>query len=544
MYMSENKTEVKARIMPAEDGSIKVVFFSAPTSPPLLGAKAASGAKNAPVEDVTVAESGAEAPLDESILKQDPAAEEATAAETVDSDRAKATFAAHKPRANAVFWSKFERPTDPPPAHTEDAPALEPVAKVATAVKPAAAGGETLPSIKEFPEEEPAPAGDADVNVSTKEFPEKEPAPAGLVEWKTPSPLRKIERKGESNLVDRSKKTTKNLTPTGRVDPNRFAALLGTDVDEEDIADVGSGNAFDDKEDVAGVGSGAPPSSTTPSGAGEETEPTSTRSGLRFGGTFCSTSKLLCVFLTVAIGLGCSAFALSSYGSGGVSDLIESVFVPDAASISVLDLSNTTPAVPASTPALMPHLDDRRLNVEDKDDDDAGDDDAEDDDAEDDDKDDDDAEDDDARFSDLRGSDDDDASVSPPSPPPSPPPPSPPPLCCASITANGIHVDPGTNPTDFPTECEGTFTQQPDVSNGRATYKNGGHWIFYTTTGFWTCAASYSATTGLFLKGAAGLDCPSPNSDGANWKVCTYSGGCTEAVGGNNGNFLMSVTCV
>ena len=54
----------------------------------------------------------------------------------------------------------------------------------------------------------------------------------------------------------------------------------------------------------------------------------------------------------------------------------------------------------------MPHLDDRRLNVDDKDDDDADDDDAEDDDAEDDDKDDDDAEDDDARFSDLRGSDD------------------------------------------------------------------------------------------------------------------------------------------
>ena len=38
--MSENKTEVKARIMPAEDGSFKVVFFSAPESPPLLGAKA------------------------------------------------------------------------------------------------------------------------------------------------------------------------------------------------------------------------------------------------------------------------------------------------------------------------------------------------------------------------------------------------------------------------------------------------------------------------------------------------------------------------
>ena len=66
----------------------------------------------------------------------------------------------------------------------------------------------------------------------------------------------------------------------------------------------------------------------------EETEPTSTRSGLRFG-KFCSTSKLLCVFLTVAIGLGCSAFALSSYGSGGVSELLESVSVPDAAAIPV-----------------------------------------------------------------------------------------------------------------------------------------------------------------------------------------------------------------
>jgi len=151
----------------------------------------------------------------------------------------------------------------------------------------------------------------------------EEPAPAGIDEWKTASPLRKIERKGESNLVDRSKKTTKNLTPIGRVDPNGFAALLGTDVDEEDLAGVGSGNASVDD---------APPSSTTPS----ETEPTSTRSGFRFG-KFCST-KLLCVFLIVVVGLGCSAFAPSSYGSGGVSELLESVFVPDT----VLDLSNTT----------------------------------------------------------------------------------------------------------------------------------------------------------------------------------------------------------
>ncbi|EOD06781.1 hypothetical protein EMIHUDRAFT_359412 [Emiliania huxleyi CCMP1516] len=159
--MSENKTEVKARIMPAEDGSIKVVFFSAPASPPLLGAKAASCAKNAPVEDVTVAESGAEeAPLDESILKQDLAAEEA---ETVDSDRAKAMFAAHKPSADAVFWSKFERPTDPPPARTgvtKNGPALEPVTEDSPALE-VTAGGAPLPSIKEFPEEEPAAAASA-----------------------------------------------------------------------------------------------------------------------------------------------------------------------------------------------------------------------------------------------------------------------------------------------------------------------------------------------------------------------------------------------
>ena len=67
----------------------------------------------------------------------------------------------------------------------------------------------------------------------------------------------------------------------------------------------------------------------------EETEPTSTRSGLRFG-KFCSTSKLLCVFLSVAFSLGCSAFALSSYGSGGVSsELLDAVSVPDAAAIPV-----------------------------------------------------------------------------------------------------------------------------------------------------------------------------------------------------------------
>ena len=63
----------------------------------------------------------------------------------------------------------------------------------------------------------------------------------------------------------------------------------------------------------------------------QETEPASTCSGfrLRFG-KFCSTNlcstNLLCIFFSVVIGLGCSAFALSSYGSGGVSELLDSVF--------------------------------------------------------------------------------------------------------------------------------------------------------------------------------------------------------------------------
>ena len=78
----------------------------------------------------------------------------------------------------------------------------------------------------------------------------------GIDEWTTPSPLRTGEHEGESNLVDRSKKIPKSLTPIGRVDPNGFAALLGADVDKEDLAGVGSGKASVND---------APPSSTTPS---------------------------------------------------------------------------------------------------------------------------------------------------------------------------------------------------------------------------------------------------------------------------------------
>ena len=121
----------------------------------------------------------------EDVLKKDPAAEKAPDAGAVDSDKAKAMFAAHAPSSPAVFWSKFTRPTGPPTAPTGadgalkkdipaaesgaeacvdetgaiETPALQPATEVATARKPAEAGGAPLPSIKEFPE--PAPAASA-----------------------------------------------------------------------------------------------------------------------------------------------------------------------------------------------------------------------------------------------------------------------------------------------------------------------------------------------------------------------------------------------
>ena len=127
----------------------------------------------------------------EDVLKKDPAAEKAPDAGPVDSDKAKAMFAAHAPSPPAVFWSKFERPAagaiksalkkaaaksgteasfdeigviknDPAlkPVIKNDA-SLKPVTQVATAFKPAATGGAPLPSIKEFPEETRAPAASA-----------------------------------------------------------------------------------------------------------------------------------------------------------------------------------------------------------------------------------------------------------------------------------------------------------------------------------------------------------------------------------------------
>ena len=117
----------------------------------------------------------------EDVLKKDPAAEKAPDAGAVDSDKAKAMFATHVPRPTAVFWSKFERPAAgaikgalkkaAAKSGTEASfdeigvikndPALKPVTKVATALKPAAPGGAPLSTINDFPEETPAPAASA-----------------------------------------------------------------------------------------------------------------------------------------------------------------------------------------------------------------------------------------------------------------------------------------------------------------------------------------------------------------------------------------------
>ncbi|EOD27539.1 hypothetical protein EMIHUDRAFT_468827 [Emiliania huxleyi CCMP1516] len=169
---------------------------SAPMAPVKVGitlAHDACGAKNDVVKGVPVAKSVAEASLDESILKKDLAAATAPAAE-VDSDLAKAMLAVDQPSANAVFWSKLARPTDPPAAAigvTKNAPpALKPVTKDVPALEP----------------------GDADWTVSAKEFPEEKSVP-GISEWTAPSKSRRNnERKGASAPVDCS---------------NGYGALLG-----------------------------------------------------------------------------------------------------------------------------------------------------------------------------------------------------------------------------------------------------------------------------------------------------------------------------
>ena len=125
----------------------------------------------------------------EDVLKKDPAAEKAPDAGPVDSDKAKAMF---------VFWSKLARPTDPPTVPNgviKNDPALKPVIKIDTALKQAAVCGETLPSVKEPPEEEPAPAASA---------------------WQSCAPA------SANPLCDPIPRSTRRSTPTGTSRPRSF----------------------------------------------------------------------------------------------------------------------------------------------------------------------------------------------------------------------------------------------------------------------------------------------------------------------------------
>ncbi|EOD21866.1 hypothetical protein EMIHUDRAFT_240843, partial [Emiliania huxleyi CCMP1516] len=196
---SPMKSFAKVGIVPADDGRITIVI-SESVSPSLLGAKAC-GVKS--VKDISVAKSGTE-----DVLKKDPAAVKAPDAGAVDSDKPKAMFATHAPSPPAVFWSKFT-------PLKKDIPAAESGAEACV---------DETGVIKNDPALKPATKGDW--NVSNKETAaptvstSQQKHPRVIDGWKTPSPLRKIERKGEPNLIDRSKKTTKNPTPIGRVDPN------------------------------------------------------------------------------------------------------------------------------------------------------------------------------------------------------------------------------------------------------------------------------------------------------------------------------------
>ncbi|EOD06818.1 hypothetical protein EMIHUDRAFT_218935 [Emiliania huxleyi CCMP1516] len=327
----------------------------------LLGAKAC-GVKN-DVEDISVAKSGTE-----DVLKKEPAAEKAPDAGAVDSDKAKAMFAAHAP--SAVFWSKFTRPTGPngavEGALKKDIPAaesgaeasvdetgaiknaaLKPATKVATALKPAAVCGEPLPSIKEFPEPAQAASalllrrGDAGWNVSTKEFPEEKPAPAasaafcaGEPDWIVSNSRNKTERKGEV----KSTKVSNKYDLLEDVETNVKAEI---DEDEDEKAGKEKGAEKDSSfesvspESVGGNGK-APRGSTTDSGAtvNPKTTTTATPKGSVSAFGWLSWPKLcwhnvLCTVFICLIASG-GAFAYFSHDSDS---LLPSIVVPDATAL-------------------------------------------------------------------------------------------------------------------------------------------------------------------------------------------------------------------
>jgi len=151
------------------------------------------------------------------------------------------------------------------------------------------------------------------------------PAPAGDADWIVSTSRNKTERKGEVKSTSVS---------------NKYDLIDNVETKEK------------------GKESGKQPSIGSVSPESVSPEPASTR--LAFGsgsgfGKFCS-SKLLCIFFTsvVVLGLGCSAFALSSKSSGGVSE--HYVFVPDATAVPVVDFSNITPeSMALPTEAAIPN---------------------------------------------------------------------------------------------------------------------------------------------------------------------------------------------
>jgi len=155
------------------------------------------------------------------------------------------------------------------------------------------------------------------------------PAPAGDADWIVSTSRNKTERKGEVKSTSVS---------------NKYDLIDNVETKEK------------------GKESGKQPSIGSVSPESVSPEPASTR--LAFGsgsgfGKFCS-SKLLCIFFTSVgvLGLGCSAFALSSVSSGAVSELLDSVFVHDAAALLVVNLSNPTalPVLDAATYRAMPNI--------------------------------------------------------------------------------------------------------------------------------------------------------------------------------------------
>ncbi|EOD06902.1 hypothetical protein EMIHUDRAFT_218600, partial [Emiliania huxleyi CCMP1516] len=300
----------------------KVGVISESVSPSLLGAKACG------VKDTPVAKSGTE-----DVLKmKDPAAEKAPDAGAVDSDKAKAMFAAHEQGPPAVFWSKFTRPTGPPTA---------PTGAVKGALKkdiPAATSGaeacvDETGAIKN-PALKPATEGDAD----WKEFPEETAAPAVSTSqqkdtrvidgWKTPSPLRKIERK-ESPLAEK-------LAPAGIPDratpsnPRRKKGRKGASapiVRTKSIAPVGGNNRFgallkmDGNEGILGgtgkvTGGSTPPTADSGATVDVETTTNTTPEGSAAGRFPWSKSyNLLRLFGILALICLGAAFAHFSYSA-------------------------------------------------------------------------------------------------------------------------------------------------------------------------------------------------------------------------------------